>query len=209
VGNLTFEIGNPALTRERSHGFDVSLRQQDERLRGEINFFYYGIDDFVFLAPTGATVDGLIEADYAQGDARFLGVEGQIGIVLNTHLSLNLGLDAVDAELTASSVSLPRIPPMRGRIGVDVHYGNLSIEPEIVVADRREDIFQTETSTAGYGLANLRASYTLPDAHITHHFSVEIFNIGDRLYRNHLSFIKDLAPEIGRGVRFAYAAKLF
>ena len=31
-----------------------------------------------------------------------------------------------------------------------------------------------------------------------------MFNIGDQLYRNHSSFIKDLAPEIGRGVRFSY-----
>jgi iron complex outermembrane receptor protein len=33
--------------------------------------------------------------------------------------------------------------------------------------------------------------------------------MGDRLYRNHVSFIKDLAPEIGRGVRFGYAVKFF
>jgi iron complex outermembrane receptor protein len=33
--------------------------------------------------------------------------------------------------------------------------------------------------------------------------------MGDRLYRNHVSFIKDFAPEIGRGVRFSYAAKYF
>jgi iron complex outermembrane receptor protein len=38
---------------------------------------------------------------------------------------------------------------------------------------------------------------------------VEAFNLGDRLYRNHLSFIKELAPEIGRGVRFGYTLRFF
>jgi hypothetical protein len=35
------------------------------------------------------------------------------------------------------------------------------------------------------------------------------FNLGDRLYRNNLSFIKDFAPEIGRGVRLTYTLRFF
>ena len=31
----------------------------------------------------------------------------------------------------------------------------------------------------------------------------------DRLYRNHLSFIKDFAPEAGRGIRFGYTVRFF
>jgi iron complex outermembrane receptor protein len=38
---------------------------------------------------------------------------------------------------------------------------------------------------------------------------VNLFNITNQLYRNHLSFIKDLAPEIGRGVRFSYNLHFF
>jgi iron complex outermembrane receptor protein len=40
-------------------------------------------------------------------------------------------------------------------------------------------------------------------------FSVNVFNAGDRLYRNHLSFIKEFAPELGRGVRFGYTVHFF
>ena len=36
-----------------------------------------------------------------------------------------------------------------------------------------------------------------------------LFNIGDRLYRNHVSFVKDVAPEIGRGVSFGYSVRFF
>jgi iron complex outermembrane receptor protein len=42
-----------------------------------------------------------------------------------------------------------------------------------------------------------------------HVLSASLFNLGDRLYRNHLSFIKDLAPEIGRGVRFTDTVRFF
>ena len=40
-------------------------------------------------------------------------------------------------------------------------------------------------------------------------FGVNLFNVGDRLYRNHLSFIKEFAPEIGRGVRITYTMNFY
>ena len=209
VGNLTFEIGNPNLANERSNGFDFSLRHQAERIHMEANLFYYDIDDFVYLAPTGEIEDGLIAADFAQGDARFMGSEFKLELLLAEHLWLNGAIDAVDTRLRATDGPLPRIPPMRGTVGLDLRFGGLSVRPEVVMADSRDDVFVSETSTPGYTVFDLKASYTIPQQHVSHHFSVDFFNIGDRLYRNHLNFIKDLAPEIGRGVRFSYAAKLF
>ena len=209
VGNLAFEVGDPNLQQERSNGVDFSLRQSSSHLRAEANFFYYGIDSFVFLAPTGEIVEGLFEADFSQGDSRFMGTELNLDVSVHDGVWLNLGLDAVDAELTQTGGSLPRIPPLRARIGFDFRYKGLSLRPQLLVASDRKDIFDTETPTAGYTVVNLGASYILPRQHFSHHFSVNVFNIGDRLYRNHVSFIKDLAPEIGRGVSFGYTAELF
>ncbi len=103
----------------------------------------------------------------------------------------------------------PRIPPRRARLGLDWRYRNLSLRPEAVLVKDQDEIFPTETRTAGYALYNLVASYTIPRPHYAHIFSVNAFNLGDRLYRNHLSFIKELAPEIGRGVRFTYTVRFF
>lgn len=209
VGNLAFEVGDENLERERSNGLDFSLRHQTSRIRSEVNFFYYDFDNFVYLAPTDEVVDGLIEADFAQDDARYVGAEVKVDVGVRENLWLNLSIDVVDAELTATGVSLPRIPPLRGKAGLDLRHGGLSVKPEVVVAAARDDIFETETRTAGYAVLNLAASYTIPQQHFSHHLSVSFFNLADRLYRNHVSFIKDLAPEIGRGVRFSYAVKLF
>jgi iron complex outermembrane receptor protein len=76
-GNLTFEIGNPNLKSERNDGLDISLRHQASRVHGEVNFFYYHIHDFVYLAPTGNVEEGLIEAEYLQEDSRFMGGEAR------------------------------------------------------------------------------------------------------------------------------------
>jgi iron complex outermembrane receptor protein len=209
VGNLAFEIGDPDLTGERSNGLELSLRHVAERVRAEGNFFFYHIGDFIFPAPTGEVVDGLFEYLYEQGDSRFLGAEVGLDLNLNEYLWLNLGLDVVDARLIEDDIALPRIPPLRGRVGVDVRVDRLSISPELVLASRRDEIFLTETPTAGYGVVNLRAAYTYPQRHFIHHLAFEVFNVGDKLYRNHVSLIKDLAPEMGRGVRFSYAVNFF
>jgi iron complex outermembrane receptor protein len=209
IGNLTFEIGNPALTRESSDGLELSLRHSSNRVRAEANFFHYSLRDFVFLAPTGDLRDGLIEATYFQADSRFVGVELGADIGLREDFFLNLNFDTVDAQLKETGTPLPRIPPMRGRAGFDWRRGGFSLRPEAVFVKDKNEIFPTETRTPGYTLFNLIASYTLARTHFAHIFSVNAFNLGDRVYRNHLSFIKDLAPEIGRGVRFTYTVRVF
>jgi iron complex outermembrane recepter protein len=208
-GNLTFEIGNAALSNERNDGIDVSLRHQSGRVHGEANFFYYHIHDFIYLAPTGNIEEGLIEADYLQANSRFLGSEAKLNIALHPNFWINLGADAVNARLTESKTFLPRIPPVRGRIGFDARHKGLSIRPELVMAYAQNKIFPTETRTAGYAYVNLIGSYTIARAHHMHVLGAELFNAGDRLYRNHLSFIKEFAPEIGRGMRFSYTVQFF
>jgi iron complex outermembrane recepter protein len=207
-GNLTFETGNPNLERERANGIDLSLRHNSGRARAEANFFYYNLRDFVFLSPTGEIEDGLIAANYAQGDSRFTGVELRFDAALTRGIWLLSSLDYVNAELT-DGPPLPRIPPLRARVGFEAFARGFRINPEVVMARDQTRAFTTETRTAGYATINVNASYTLARKHYAHIFSVHAFNLNDKLYRNHLSFIKDFAPEIGRGVRAVYTLRFF
>ena len=81
--------------------------------------------------------------------------------------------------------------------------------PELVLARRQDQVFPTETQTAGYATANVRASYTLARQQTDHLISVKVFNSNNADYRNHLSFIKDSAAEIGRGVAVSYNVRFF
>ncbi len=208
-GNLTFEVGNTELNRESSDGIDVSLRHAADRFRAEFHFFHYRLRDFVFLAPTGDEDDGLPVAEHLQGDARFQGTELDLGIGLHRNLWLNAGLDYVNAELTDTDTPLPRIPPLRARVGFDFQYRGFRLFPEVAMARDQDRLFPNETRTAGYATVNLLGSYTLTREHAAHIFAVQAFNLNDKLYRNHLSFIKEIAPEIGRGVRFTYTVRFF
>jgi len=122
---------------------------------------------------------------------------------------LNLSLDYVNAKLTESDTPLPRIPPLRGRVGLELRFKGLLVNPEMVMADHQDRIFATETPTAGYAVFNLSGSYLIARQHVAHIISYNFFNVGDVLYRNHLSFIKEFAPEMGRGLRVTYTLRFY
>ena len=209
AGNRAFEVGNPELEAERGNGIDLSWRHGAGRVRGEFNIFYYDFADFIFPFATGEEVDALLKIEYTQRNARYTGTEANLGIGLHRALWLNLGLDYVDAKDTDLGTYLPRIPPLRGRIALEYQAGGFRIAPELILASEQHRTFTNETTTPEYAVMNLKASYTYAQQHLAHQFSVNVFNTGNQLYRNHSSFVKDLAPEIGRGLRFTYMVRFF
>lgn len=208
-GNVAFEIGDPDLNRELGDGLDFGVRHSSKRIRLEANGFDYHIDDLIFLAPTGAVQDDLTVAEYSQAKSRYSGMEARLDAELHPAVWLNLGADYVNAELIESGTPLPRIPPLRGRAGLELRYKGLLLNPEVVIANHQERLFPNETRTAGYAVFGLSGSYLIARQHAAHIISFNAFNLGDTLYRNHLSFIKEFAPEMGRGLRVTYALRFF
>jgi iron complex outermembrane receptor protein len=210
-GNLAFEIGNPNLTSEIGDSLDFGVRHSTKRVKIEANGFFYNIRNFVFLAPTGEVdhESGLIIAEYLQDKARFVGTEARLDTQLHPKIWLNVGADYVRAELTETDTPLPRIPPLRGRMGLEIRLKNLLLNPEVVMTKDQDRLFPNESRTAGYAVFGLSGSYLIAHGHAAHIISFNAFNLGDRLYRNHLSFIKDFAPEMGRGLRVTYTLRFF
>jgi iron complex outermembrane receptor protein len=215
-GNLAFEIGDPTLKPELGNGLDFGVRHASNRLRFEANGFFYHINDFIFLAPVDRDGDGeideeddLIVAEYRQGTSRYTGLEANVDVALHSSVWLNLGMDSVNAKLTEINTHLPRIPPLRGRIGLEFRHKGLLLNPELVMAKDQNRLFPLETRTAGYTVFGISGSYLIARGHAAHIISFNAFNLSNRLYRNHLSFIKEFAPEMGRGLRVTYTLRFF
>ena len=209
VGNLAFEVGNPTLDAETTLGLDVSFRHQTGRVRSNLNAYVYSIDNFIFGDRTGEVEDNLPVWYFIQGDSRFVGVDAKSSVRLGGNAWATLGIGYVDATLTTTGEPLPRIPPLRGTVSLDVPYGGFTFSPQLEFAGRQANVFRDETETNGYSVVNLRASYVWPRQHAAHILSFTGYNLTNELYRNHTSFIKDLAPEMGRGVRVNYSVRFF
>jgi iron complex outermembrane receptor protein len=208
-GILVFDIGNPNLHPEQGDGVDFSLRHNTERVRFEGSVYYYNIRNFVFPAFTGNTdaKSKLPIVDYAQGDSRYVGTEASVEARISKTLWFNGKVDYVRAELIEPNKPLPRIPPLRGTLGLDWRYKAFSARPEVILANRQGRVFDNETPTAGYTVLNLNTSYTFVTRQVAHILSFSGYNLSNRLYRNHLSFIKTIAPEMGRAVRLNYSLR--
>jgi len=209
IGNLAFEVGNPNLDTENTLGFDFSIRGRGQRAHGEINFYTYGIRDFVFLDVQGVEVEGLRLATYQQADSRFSGVDASAHLEFVPWLHVNADIGLVRARLEDTNEHLPRIPPLQGRLELEFNWKQLTISPELVFIADQNRVFRDETPTAGSTVFNLGATYVIGQQHLTHIFTLEGYNLTNEEYRLHTSFIKDLAPEMGRGVKATYSVKFF
>lgn len=216
IGTVTFEIGNQNLRNERANGIDFSLRHQSDRFRITGDVYYYRINDFVFFQYQDEDGDGEIDiedglpvARYEQADASYFGAEVSADVTFHKYVGGFLNFDTVRAKLIDNEQNIPRIPPTRLRTGLDFRYKDLSVRPEALFVADQDKTAPLETRTAGYGIFNVAGSYTIGRQHTAHIFSFNAYNLTDRLYRNHLSFIKELTPEIGRGIRFGYTLRFF
>jgi len=227
-GNFAFEVGNPDLDPEHALGFDLSFRWRGTRASGEVTYFRNDIQDYVFTAPLseedfetredefadrfpvremthgddGHAAFPIIE--YVGSDSVLQGIEAHGDVALGSQLFLEFGLDYVRGTLKATGEPLPRIPPLRLRTGLRYQRNAFQAGGEVRLAATQDRLFSTETETDGYQLLRLFASYAFGRGPVAHTITGRLDNATNELYRNHLSLIKELAPEMGRNVRLLY-----
>ncbi len=207
VGNFAFEIGDPTLPTEVAYGADLSLRYRGRRLVGEGTVFINRIDKFIFPFQTGEFEEDLPVVNFTSANSKFTGFEAHVDAGLTDNLWLILGGDAVRAELRDGGGPLPRIPPYRLWAGLRFDHKQFHLEGEVKNVGKQTRVYGAETPTDGYTLVNFHGSYQVTTGHAVHTVTVRADNLGDELYRNHLSYIKDLTPEMGRSFRLVYGVR--
>ena len=214
-GNNAFENGDPNLDSEHALGFDASLRWHGTAASGEVSYFVSRLNNFIFRQLSGAIEDDLQETFFVQGDARLQGIESHVDVNLGQYVTLEGGLDYVKGDLTAEDQPLPRMPPLRGRLGLRLQRNAFQAGADGVFTGKQDRIYFVdtpegpvgETATDGYNLMKLFASYSFGTDRALSTITARLDNATNTLYRNHLNFLKDLAPEMGRSFRVVYNVK--
>jgi iron complex outermembrane receptor protein len=215
AGNFAFENGNPDLESEKALGFDLSMRWRGRRASGEVTYFLNNIRNFIYRRFSGLVEDGLPETFFAAGDSRLQGVESHVDVVVNSLVSVEGGLDYVRGELTATNQPLPRMPPLRGRAGLRLQHNALQTGVDAIFTAKQDRVFSVEgpdgaigeLPTDGSRLFKLFAAYSFQHGPAVSTITLRVDNVGNDLYRNHLNYLKDLVPEVGRNVKVLYSVK--
>lgn len=212
AGNFAFESGDPDLESEKALGVDLSFRWRGRRTSGELTYFLNNIDNFIYRQYTGAIEDDLPETFFTAGNARLQGVESHVDLALTDLVTVEGGVDYVRGELTNTGDPLPRMPPLRGRIGMRLQRNAFQAGGDVVLTATQNRILEIdgpdgpigETPTDGSQIVKLFSSYSFMRGKSLNTITLRLDNAGNQLYRNHLNYLKDLVPEAGRNLRLLY-----
>jgi len=194
VGNLDLkpEVANTLSATADWH----DVEQQNWGLK--VTPYYTHVQDYINARRcSGATVGvctntnlttttGFVFLKYANQDARLYGldVSGYFPLAKNTgygSFTATGMLNYVNGKTTSGTDdNLYNMMPLNAKLSVVQRLGRWTNTAEVVLVDAKDDVSQirNELKTAGYGLLNLRSSYTWKQAR----FDVGIENVFDRLY---------------------------
>lgn len=211
-----YEIGDPGFGKERSKALDLALRLRSGAHSGSIGAFVNRFDRYLTLVPTGnmRSADGelnpedpdeeiLPEYRYQALPATLRGFEAQGRFRLLERggtLDLELKADYVRAYDRSTRQALPRIAPLRLGMGLDYRRERLGARFDLVHARAQDRVAADELPTDGYTVVSASLSYRLSGTDAGLEAFIRANNLFDQEARNHVSFLKDIAPLPGRSV---------
>lgn len=201
VATGIFETGDRRLSPEIGKSAELSLRHKTRSGEGRVSTYVQDFDKFIALSPTGSDdVDsGLPIYSYRPVQALLVGAE----IEYRQRLPWTLGKGSFEVELAldwirglnrSDSTNLPRMTPLRETIALAYKSSAFSVEVEMQRSEAQNLVAPNEISTDSFTLFNLSAE--VPISANFGRFSLlgRVNNIFNTEARNHVSFVKDIAP---------------
>ncbi|WP_438850776.1 TonB-dependent receptor [Brevundimonas nasdae] len=211
IATAAYETGDLNLNSEKVNTLEGTVHYDRGRFTGDLHVYHSWYKGFIDERATGA--DYLYEGEefpifqFVQTDARFYGFELEGAYSLwesgDRKLSLEGAADFVHAQTDLGPAA--RIPPysVTGRLAWTSTPFDGSIEVRHVgEQDRVANAY--ELPTDDYTLLNLAAAWRpLTDHNVT--IFAEARNLTNEEAREHVSFLKDIAPMAGRNLRVGVA----
>ncbi|MEW6761656.1 MAG: TonB-dependent receptor [Pseudomonadota bacterium] len=210
LATATYEIGNQNLGKETSNNIDVTLRKFEGDTTFSLSAFHNRVDNYIY-AHTLDDHEGFQLVEYAQRDATFTGLEGEVRHKFSNIVEGTLFGDMVRARFDNSgegSRNIPRIPAHRIGARVNADWQSWHGMVEVVRVGKQDRVADFEGQTGGYNMVNLGGHYTTRIGGVPAQIYARINNLTDQLAFSHTSFIKEAAPLPGRnitaGLRFIF-----
>jgi iron complex outermembrane receptor protein len=213
LATQTFEIGDANLSKEQSTGVELILKKNSGRFSGQTSLFWQHYSDYINLIPSGTEEEGLPVYFYGMNRARIWGfeIDGDYQLFSDSSQGVSLygQIDYVRGDNLTANDSLPRITPLRGKLGLRYKNETSSAYLESMMVAEQDRTADFELPTDSYTLINLGVAHQLKlDDQNTYEIYARASNLTNEEARAHTSFLKDVAPMRGRaffaGIRFAF-----
>ncbi|MCB7480032.1 TonB-dependent receptor [Christiangramia sediminis] len=210
-GANRYEIGNPDLENEQNFQVDLELEWRNEHFEAFANAFTNNINNYIYINPTGQTIEEEPVFQYEQANANLYG--GEIGVHIHPHpldwLHLESSFETVTGKLNSGGY-LPLIPAnsLTNTLRIELEGGNTFTEKYTFV--RLKNVFDQnnpgrfETETNGYSLLGAGIGTVLKVNNVQLDLNLSGTNLLNKTYISHLSRLKqDGIFNIGRNLIFS------
>jgi len=205
-GTNRYEVGNANLKTEQNFQTDLNLEYKTDHLEFFVNGFYNHINDFIYINPSGESIDDNEVFNYVQNNAALFG--GEIGLHFHPHpldwLHLETSFETVTGKKQNGDY-LPLIPANNWNNTLRTEWKDTDWLKEgfatisLVSTFNQNKISGFETRTAGYSILNLGIGGTLHLGKTKMEVNLNGNNITDKKYTAHLSRLKtDGISNMGR-----------
>ena len=205
LATQSIEIGDSSLNEETAANLSAMLRYAFASVDFSLSAYITDFGDFIYEANTGTEIDELPVLQWTQADATLRGFDADATWRAmdwqGGGLTFNAGFDSVRAQLNSgNNRNLPRIPPQRWRLGALFDLDRLQAEISWRRVSDQEKVGIAELPTEGYDDLRLHIRYSLDVGENPIQLFISGRNLTDDEQRLHTSFIKDLAPQLGRTI---------
>jgi iron complex outermembrane recepter protein len=143
------------------------------------------------------------------------GAEIQADIELNSVIRAYGSMSFVRGELVDREVPLPQMPPLSGKVGIDLRMHSWRFDLNLACANAQNRTFvaddpsaRPEDKTAGWSRVDTSLRWQKSTRGVLHSLLLAVENIFDTEYRNHLSRVRSVMPEPGRNLKLVYKVYL-
>ena len=202
-GTSQYEVGDSSLIEEKNFQTDISFSSFGSDSSFGIDVFYNSIQDYIYLNPTGNSINGFPLYNYNQTDASLMG--GELYFSKSTSiewLSYKTSFEYVSGEKSEGSY-LPFISPLTFKHSFNLDFNNNNYKINFLAKGKQNNIGQFETATDSYLVMNLSGSHESTLINNKLDFVWSINNLFDKEYFDHLSRFKKMGiHEMGRNISF-------
>ena len=112
--------------------------------------------------------------------------------------------EQANTGINSDTRPLPQIPPFKTKTSLKYSKGGFEIGSRVRFSGKQDRTGEFETPTESYTLVDAFSQYRLEGKSLLHTFSLNVNNLLNQEYYDHLSRIKDLRPQPGINVSLLY-----
>ena len=216
LASYSFEIGNPDLSPERAFAKELSYSMNTSRFEVTLSAYHNYFTNYNFAVNTGIRNNrfpSLLNYQFEGVQAKMRGLEAEFNLKLLTQFSIGLNSHYLLADIKNNNentwTAMPYSPPMQIRSNIKYTHKLSSAGLGLTYAAKQNRIGEFETTTEEYTKIDLFLQHewmrsSMKSFNGLHSLHLRAENLFDSVYYNHLSRIKYLSPELGRGFYVMY-----